>query len=138
MRGKQRKKDPTLAPVSGGKPDAVRPRRLLDPFRPRPATARKLGPLPWRTRMVFLAIGIPLAILGVLGLFLPILQGVLFLILAAAMLSLASVRVEQFLHGLFHHRWPRFWRRLERFQTRLRWRFRERRRKKQREREAEG
>lgn len=80
--------------------------------------------------MVFLAIGIPLAILGVAGLFLPVLQGVLFLILAAALLSLASVRVERFLHGLFHHRWPRFWRRLERFQTRLRWRFRERRRRK--------
>lgn len=80
--------------------------------------------------MVFLALGIPLAILGVVGLFLPVLQGFLFLILAAALLSLASLRVERFLHGLVHHRWPRFWRRLERFQTRLRWRFRERRRKR--------
>jgi|CXWL01.1.fsa_nt_gi hypothetical protein len=115
---------------TGPPPAGERQRRLLDPFRPRPASARKLAPLPWRTRMVFLAIGIPLAILGVAGLFLPILQGVLFLILAAALLSLASIRVERFLHGLFHHRWPRFWRRLERFQTRLRWRFRERRRRK--------
>lgn len=86
--------------------------------------------------MIFLAIGIPLAILGVVGLFVPILQGVLFLVLAAAMLSLASDRVERFLHGLVHHRWPRFWRRLERFQTRLRWRFRERRRRRKEEREA--
>ncbi len=52
-----------------------------------------------------------LILLGLLGLVLPILQGVLFLLLGAALLSLVSSSVYYGLRKLFA-RWPRGWRKL--------------------------
>ena len=47
---------------------------------------------PWR-RLVRLVLGWTFVLLGVAGLFLPVLQGVLFLFVGVALLSLASPRV---------------------------------------------
>lgn len=81
----------------------------------RPPTYRKhLPPLPLVLRLVLLGIGWALILLGIAGLFLPILQGVLFLVMGAAVVSLASQRVHRALRGAFG-RWPRGWRRLEKF-----------------------
>lgn len=85
---------------------------------------RRFRALPWKTRAVLATVGVLLLLLGVAGLFLPFLQGILFLLLAAAVLSLASERVYGWLRGLVAHRWPGAWRRVERFRTRVLWRFR--------------
>lgn len=69
-------------------------------------------------RLAFLVVGWLLVLLGVVGLFLPILQGFLFLAFGAATLSLVS---EHILRGL---RWlmgpcPRAWRATLRMRRRL-------------------
>lgn len=98
------------------------------PEKPRPAGVgrRRQRPLPLGTRVVLATLGSVLLILGIAGLFLPFLQGILFLMLAAAVLSLASDRVYGWLRGLLRDRTPSFWERVERFRTRVRWRFRSR------------
>ena len=63
-------------------------------------------------------------LLGIAGLVLPGLQGILLLILGAALLSLASETVYDWLEGFLAERFPGVWRRLERFRTRVHWRFR--------------
>lgn len=105
-------------PAGPPRPEANGPRR--DRGRKR----RPGRPLPLATRVVFGTLGSFFLALGVAGLFLPFLQGLLFLVLAAAILSLASERVDGWLFGLLSERWPGFWRRVERFRTRVRWRFR--------------
>lgn len=92
--------------------------------RPRGERRRRFRALPWKTRAVLATVGVLLLLLGVAGLFLPFLQGILFLLLAAAILSLTSERVYGWLRGLVAHRWPGAWRRVERFRTRVLWRFR--------------
>lgn len=78
---------------------ALRPRR----FRvPKLSTAIKIG---------LLFAGWFLILLGLLGLVLPVLQGVLFLALGAAILSLVSSTIYLALRRAFG-RWPRGWRRL--------------------------
>lgn len=54
-----------------------------------------------------------LIVLGVLGLFLPILQGVLFLFAGLAVLSIASETMHRFFRQRFR-RFPKAWRQLER------------------------
>lgn len=90
----------------------------------RPGRRRRGRPLPLATRVVLATLGAFLLVLGVAGLFLPFLQGVLLLMLAAAVLSLASDTVHGWLEGLLSDRTPSFWKRVERFRTRVRWRFR--------------
>ncbi|HEX6199811.1 MAG TPA: DUF454 family protein [Thermoanaerobaculia bacterium] len=85
---------------------------------------RRFRALPWKTRAVLATAGVLLLVLGVAGLFLPFLQGILFLLIAAAVLSLASERVYGWLRGLVAERWPGAWRRVERFRTRVLWKFR--------------
>jgi predicted anti-sigma-YlaC factor YlaD len=85
---------------------------------------RRFRALPWKTRLVMAAAGVLLLVLGIAGLFLPFLQGILFLVLAAAVLSLTSERVYGWLRGLVSERWPRVWQRVERFRTRVLWKFR--------------
>lgn len=58
-------------------------------------------------RIVKLAFGWALLVLGVLGLFLPILQGVLFLALGLAVLATEQVWAHRLLTWL-GHRFPRF------------------------------
>lgn len=97
-------------------PEAVRRRRRR----------RKRRPLPFTTRIWFWLAGGLLFALGIAGLFLPFLQGVLFLLLAAALLSLASDTVYGWLERATAERWPHLWRRLERFRTRVHWTLRPR------------
>jgi len=75
---------------------------------------KQLPPLPLAVRLALLAVGWLLIALGVAGLFLPVLQGGLFLLAGAALVSLVSQRVHRRLRGLFA-RWPRGWRSLEKF-----------------------
>lgn len=82
--------------------------------------------LPLRTRIILGTAGGILVVLGIAGLFLPFLQGILFLVLAAAVLSLTSRRVYRWLQGTVGDRWPQAWRRVERFRTRVRWKLRKR------------
>lgn len=91
---------------------------------PRHQPQRKFRQLPFKTRVLLTTSGIVLLILGIAGLFLPFLQGILFLVLAAAVLSLASQRVYGWLHSGLSMRWPAFWTKIERFRTRVLWKFR--------------
>ncbi|MFN7941945.1 MAG: hypothetical protein U0X73_10105 [Thermoanaerobaculia bacterium] len=71
----------------------------------------RLRPLPLWLRIAVGVVGWLCILLGIAGLFLPILQGFLFLILGFALISLTSQRVHLWLRGLMH-RWPRAWRKL--------------------------
>lgn len=114
-------RDGTSAPEAPP-PEEAAPAGARDASRQR--GPRRFRALPWKTRAVLATVGVLLLLLGVAGLFLPFLQGILFLLLAAAVLSLASERVYGWLHALVGDRWPRAWRRVERFRTRVLWRFR--------------
>lgn len=81
-------------------------------------------PLPLETRIVLGVAGGLLIVLGIAGLFLPFLQGFLFLGLGAAVLSLTSLRIHGWLRRVLGDRWPGAWRRVERFRTRVRWKLR--------------
>lgn len=80
--------------------------------------------LPLKTRIALGVAGGLLVVLGVAGLFLPFLQGILFLVLGAAVLSLTSRRIYGWLGRTLGERWPGAWDRVERFRTRVRWRLR--------------
>jgi uncharacterized membrane protein YbaN (DUF454 family) len=75
-------------------------------------------PLPFWLRIVVLSLGWILVGLGIVGIFLPILQGGLCLVLGFALLSIASQTVHLKLRSLMG-RWPRAWRRLERVRRRM-------------------
>jgi hypothetical protein len=75
-------------------------------------------PLPLWLRMGTLVVGWILIVIGIAGLFLPILQGGLSLILGFALLSIASPTVHLWLRSLMG-RWPRAWRRLEKLRRRM-------------------
>ena len=78
-------------------------------------------PLPVWVRALVLSTGWILVVLGVVGLFLPILQGGLCLALGFALLSVGSQTVHLWLRKLLG-RWPGLWKRLERLRRRiLRW-----------------
>lgn len=80
------------------------------PRRPR----RHLAPLPLWIRGMLWLVGWLFLLLGVAGLFLPVLQGGLFLVIGAAIISLVSRRVHHWLRSAFG-KWPRAWKRVERF-----------------------
>jgi uncharacterized protein (DUF58 family) len=65
----------------------------------------ELEPLPRSTRILLLILGSVLVFLGILGLALPFLQGILFLIAGAALLSLGSERIFLRLKQTLE-RWP--------------------------------
>jgi uncharacterized membrane protein YbaN (DUF454 family) len=69
-------------------------------------------------RIVLLAVGWVVLALGFAGLLLPGLQGILLIILGAAVLSVASERVHRALKALLH-RWPRVSERLDHFRHSL-------------------
>jgi uncharacterized membrane protein YbaN (DUF454 family) len=69
-------------------------------------------------RIVLLAIGWVVLVVGIAGLVLPGLQGILLIILGAAILSVASERVHRGLKSLLH-RWPRITERLDSFRHTL-------------------
>jgi hypothetical protein len=98
---------------------------------------RRRRRLPVTTRVWLWLVGAVIFALGIAGLFLPFLQGILFLLLAAAILSLASETVYHWLEGVAADRWPELWQRIERLHTRLHWRFRSRPRKRADDEEAD-
>jgi uncharacterized protein len=115
--------DPTVgAPASArdGEPDGRRRRLRKRRGNGRP-NERKL---PLKTRIVLGVAGGLLVVLGIAGLFLPFLQGILFLVLGAAVLSLVSLRIYGWLARIIGERFPGAWDRVERFRTRVRWKLR--------------
>lgn len=88
--------------------DLAASRRAARAVRPRRFRLPKLGTT---AKLLLLFTGWFLILLGLIGLVLPILQGVLFLALGAAILSLVSSTIYLVLRRLFG-RWPRGWRRL--------------------------
>ena len=64
------------------------------------------------TRFLVLGGGWLLILIGIVGLALPGLQGILTLLLGAALLSVASNTVHRLFHRLLH-RWPSLWHRFE-------------------------
>jgi hypothetical protein len=78
-------------------------------------------PLPFWLRAATLTLGWILVVIGVAGLFLPILQGGLSMALGFALLSISSQWVHLRLRSLMG-RWPGIWKRMERFRRRThRW-----------------
>ncbi len=75
-------------------------------------------PLPVWVRVLVLIAGWTLILIGIAGLFLPVLQGGLSLVLGFALLSIASQTVHLWLRR-WMGRWPGAWRRLEKFRRRL-------------------
>ena len=74
-------------------------------------------PLPLWVRFTVLGLGWFLVVIGVVGLFLPILQGGLSLALGFALLSLASQSFHLWLRRVMG-RWPGLWKRMERLRRR--------------------
>ena len=81
--------------------------------------------LPLGLRVVLLIFGWLVIVLGLAGLLLPGLQGILLLILGAAILSVASDSVHRWLENLLEHR-PKMRRRLNTFRSKLHSRLRRR------------
>ena len=71
-------------------------------------------------RLLLLGLGWFLLLLGVVGLVLPGLQGVLTMLLGAAILSIASDAVYRPMRRLLRDRWPGLWRKLDGFRDRWR------------------
>jgi len=75
-------------------------------------------PLPFWRKVALYVVGTLFILLGIAGIFLPILQGVLFLLIGAAVLSVASERVYDWMYRLLHRR-PKIWGRVHRFRARV-------------------
>ncbi len=70
-------------------------------------------------RIGLLIIGWFFIVLGILGLFLPILQGILFILIGLAILSSRSERIKRFLRYL-ERRYPQYHKRVEVWMQRVR------------------
>lgn len=88
---------------------------------------RQHAPLALWVRLLLLGLGWFLLLVGVAGLVLPGIQGILTMLLGAAILSIASETVYRLLKRLLHDRWPGMWSRLDRFRERWRARLARRR-----------
>ena len=78
-------------------------------------------------RLVLLGVGWFLVLVGIAGLVLPGIQGILTMLVGAAILSVASETAYRLLRRLLRDRWPGLWRKVngfrDRWRTRLaRWR----------------
>ena len=99
-------------------PPTVKPRLRL----PRADRSRfQPLPLPLWLRLAVNFVGWVLIAIGVVGLFLPVLQGGLSLALGFALLSIGSPTIHLWLRRSMG-RWPRLWRRMEKLRRGLhRW-----------------
>lgn len=78
-------------------------------------------PLPLWLRILVNFIGWLLILIGIVGIFLPVLQGGLSLALGFALLSIGSPTIHLWLRG-WMGRWPKLWRRMEKLRRGLhRW-----------------
>lgn len=80
-------------------------------------------PLSLTTRVLLHTVGWVLVAVGVAGLVLPGIQGILTGALGLALISVASQTVHRWLRERFR-RWPKAWRRMERFRRRIERRLR--------------
>lgn len=79
-------------------------------------------PLPTWLRVIVIALGWFMILFGIAGLFLPILQGGLMLALGLALLSIGSQKMHLWFRSMMG-RWPRIWKRLERFRRKIHFRL---------------
>lgn len=75
-------------------------------------------PLPLWLRVVVLLVGWVVLLIGVAGLVLPGIQGVVTILLGAAILSVASELAHQWMRKALK-RWPKVWNRVEGFRDRI-------------------
>jgi uncharacterized membrane protein YbaN (DUF454 family) len=75
-------------------------------------------PLPLWLRVLVLTVGWMCILLGIAGLFLPVLQGGLLLAIGFALLSIGSQMVHLWLRR-FLGRWPGLWKRLEKLRRKI-------------------
>ena len=75
-------------------------------------------PLPTWLRVTVITLGWFMILLGIAGLFLPILQGGLTLALGLALLSIGSQTMHLWFRRLMG-RWPRIWKRLEKLRRKI-------------------
>ena len=75
-------------------------------------------PLPTWLRVLVITTGWLFILLGIAGIFLPILQGGICLAIGFALLSIGSQSVHLWLRRMFG-RWPGLWRRLEKLRRRI-------------------
>lgn len=75
-------------------------------------------PLPVWLRVLVVTTGWICILLGIAGIFLPVLQGGLLLAIGFALLSIGSQKVHLWLRGWFG-RWPGLWKRLERLRRKI-------------------
>lgn len=85
---------------------------------PQPSDSGRLPKLPIGMRVLAFFVGWGLVLVGVAGLALPGIQGVLTLLAGTAVLSVVSETVYRLLRRLFR-RWPRGWRRVHGFRSRV-------------------
>lgn len=83
-----------------------------------PDTHVRIPDLPLAVRIALLVFGWLVIIVGLAGLLLPGLQGILLLVVGAAILSVASDSVHRWLENMLEHR-PNIRRRLNSFRTKL-------------------
>lgn len=98
------------------------------PEKPSPASGKvpesgkfktaRLPTLSLGTRVLTFIVGWSLLLIGVAGLALPGIQGVLTILIGAAVLSIASETVYRLLRRLFR-RWPSGWRRVSGFRRKI-------------------
>ena len=79
-------------------------------------------PLPAWLRISVITLGWLLILLGIVGLFLPILQGGLMLALGFALLSIGSQTIHLWFRS-FMGRWPRIWKRVEKLRRKIHFRL---------------
>jgi uncharacterized membrane protein YbaN (DUF454 family) len=79
---------------------------------------RPRRPLPLWLRVVVLLVGWVVLLVGVAGLVLPGIQGVVTILLGAAILSVASELAHRWMRRLLQ-RWPRIWDRVDGFRDRI-------------------
>jgi hypothetical protein len=79
---------------------------------------RARRPLPLWLRVVVLLVGWVVLLVGVAGLVLPGIQGVVTILLGAAILSVASELAHRWMRQLLQ-RWPKVWTRVEGFREKI-------------------
>ena len=79
---------------------------------------RKLRPLPFWLRVVVLLVGWLVLLVGVAGLVLPGIQGIVTILLGAAILSVASELAHRWMKKTLQ-RWPKVWNRIEAFRDKI-------------------
>lgn len=97
--------------TDGIREDVIREDTLVRQRRPR-------RPLPLWVRVVVLLVGWVVLLVGVAGLVLPGIQGVLTILLGAAILSVASELAHKWIHQLLQ-RWPKLLHRIDNFRDKI-------------------